>query len=492
MLDGRSPNRGSHCDVAVIGAGFSGTLTAVHLARMSAGTVSVTLMEKRKRFARGVAYATEDPNHLLNVPVAKMGAYAQEPEHFLRWCQQHPDRCRATGVENPHAGSFVPRKLYGDYLEGLLGAARRQWPSLRLVHGEVIDLRPKSNGHFGVELADGRALNAAKVVLALGNFPPGDPKSRDQHFHTSCRYLTDPWAEATLERLSEPGDILILGSGLTALDLLLSLAKRRREEEGLIHLISRRGLFPRPHASYLPCPPWPHAPTLPKSAREALRQIRQVARQATEAGSDWRAVIDALRPSTQAIWQQWDGVERRRFLRHLRAYWEPHRHRASPEALAIKDDLETRGRLVCYRGRVQRMAENATGLEVEFVEFRRRESRRLEVNYVVNCTGPECNYHKLKDPLVMQLFLRGLITPDPLFLGLEVGAEGIVYNVYGERVPNLYTLGSPQKGRLMETTAVPELRVQAEALAIARQRDTSRSYRRNAVCASRRSRRRCL
>ncbi|MBV9491920.1 MAG: FAD/NAD(P)-binding protein [Verrucomicrobia bacterium] len=464
MLNGSSPDRGFHCDVAVVGTGFSGTLTAVHLARLSAGKVAIALIEKRKRFARGVAYATEDPSHLLNVPLAKMGAYAEDPEHFLRWCRQHPDRCRAAGVEDFHAGSFVPRKLYGDYLEELLAAARRQWPSLRLVQGEVGDLRPKANGQFGVELADGRALNAAKVVLALGNFPPGDPKLRDQRFHTSSRYLTDPWAEATVERLSEPGAILILGSGLTALDLLLSLAKRRRGG-GLIHLISRRGLFPQPHACYLPCPRLPNASTLPGSPRQALRQVRLATRQAAEAGSDWRAVIDGLRPFTQTIWQQWDRVERHRFLRHLRAYWEPHRHRASPEALAVKNDLETRGSLVCYRGRVQRITENATGLEAEFIEVRRPDSRRLQVNYVVNCTGPECNYHKLKDPLVMQLFLRGLITPDPLFLGIEVGPEGIVYNVYGERIPNLYTLGSPQKGRLLETTAVPELRVQAEALA---------------------------
>jgi uncharacterized NAD(P)/FAD-binding protein YdhS len=314
-----------------------------------------------------------------------------------------------------------------------------------------------------VEFFGGQILNAAKVVLALGNFPPGDPKLRDQRFHTSSRYLTDPWSKATVERLSEPGDILILGSGLTGLDLLLSLAKCRRE--GMIHLISRRGLFPQPHASCAPCPPLLDASTLPKTAREALAQVRKASQRATEAGSDWRAVIDALRPSTQNIWRQWDWTERRRFLRHLRAYWEPHRHRASPEALTIKQYLETRGHLTCYRGRVQSITENAAGLEVEFVEFRRYEPRRLEVGYVVNCTGPECNYHKLKDPLVLQLFFRGLITPDPLFLGIDVGVGGIIYNVYGERVPNLYTLGSPQKGRLLETTAVPELRVQAEDLA---------------------------
>lgn len=473
MSNGRCADRVCHFDVAVIGAGFSGTLTAIHLARMSAGTVSVALIEKQKRFGRGVAYSTEDSGHLLNVPVAKMGAYARDPEHFFRWCREHPDRCRAAAVENVQAGSFIPRKLYGDYLEQLLEDTRRRWPTLRLLEGEVADLRPKPDGQLWVEFADGQVLNAGKVVLALGNFPPGDPKLRDQRFHTSRRYLTDPWAESTAERLSEPGDILILGSGLTALDLLLSLAKGRRRE-GVIHLISRRGLFPQPHATYEPCPPFLNAAALPETAREALRQVRTASKRAAEAGGDWRAVIDALRPATQMIWRQWNWVERRRFLRHLRAYWEPHRHRASPDALAVKKDLETRGHLMCYRGRVQSITENAAGLEVEFAEFRRRESRRLQVSYIVNCTGPECNYHKLKDPLVMQLFWRGLITPDPLFLGIDVGSDGIVYNVYGERVPNLYTLGSPQKGRLLETTAVPELRVQAEALARRLCRDLDR------------------
>src|SRR5208283_4857634 len=363
MLNRVSADRDSNFDAAVIGAGFSGMLTAGHLVRMSGGTVSVALIEKKQRFARGVAYATEDLDHLLNVPAGQMGAYAQDPEHFLRWCHEQPDSCRAAGIQNVLASSFVPRKLYGDYLEELLENTRRRWPSLRLLQEEAADLRLRPNGQFIVEFVGGRTLNAAKVVLALGNFPPGDPELRDQRFH------------------------------------------------------------------------------------------------------NWRAVIDALRPSTQKIWQRWDWVERRKFLRHLRAYWESHRHRASPEALAIKKNLETRGRLACYRGRVLSIIENAAGLEVEFVEFRRCEPKRLQVSYVVNCTGPECNYHKLKDPLALQLFLCGLIAPDPLFLGIDVGVRGIIYNVHGERVPNLYTLGSPQKGRLLETTAVPELRVQSEDLA---------------------------
>jgi uncharacterized NAD(P)/FAD-binding protein YdhS len=225
MLNWCCPDRSTNCDVAAIGAGFSGTLTAAHLVRISGGTVSVALIEKRKRFARGVAYATEDLGHLLNVPAGKMGAYAQDPEHFLRWCHEHPDRCRAAAVQNVLAHSFVPRKLYGDYLEELLENTRRRWPCLRLLQEEVSDLRLKPNDRFTVEFVGGRTLIASKVVLALGNFPPGDPKLRDQRFHTSQRYLTDPWAQSAAERLSQQGDILILGSGLTGLDLLLSLAK---------------------------------------------------------------------------------------------------------------------------------------------------------------------------------------------------------------------------------------------------------------------------
>jgi uncharacterized NAD(P)/FAD-binding protein YdhS len=233
----------------------------------------------------------------------------------------------------------------------------------------------------------------------------------------------------------------------------------------MIHVISRRGLFPQPHVSCQPYPAFLQDDNLPTTVRAAVKLVRAETRRAAHAGNNWRAVIDALRPATQEVWRQWDLAERRRFLRHVRAYWESHRHRAAPDALAIKQSLETRGRLLCHRGRVEGIVDRGNSLEVEFQEHGKESLSRLRVAYVVNCTGPECNYYKLKDPLVLQLFYRGLITPDPLFLGGDVGTGGIVHNVYGERIRNLYTLGSPQKGRLLETTTVPELRVQAWELA---------------------------
>jgi uncharacterized NAD(P)/FAD-binding protein YdhS len=390
-----------------------------------------------------------------------MGAFSDDIGSFYRWLQSRPERLRAVGVHTLHPNAFVPRILFGEYLDDLLAKAETASPRLRKIAAEATDLVPLLSGAFRIEFSAGPPLIADQVVLALGNFPPGDPSLKDRAFHQSDRYLLDAWSEETLAKLSEPGDVLVLGSGLTALDLLLSLSQSKRS--GTIHALSRRGLFPRPHLPVEPYPAFLDPRRLPSSVRTLCRLIRQEIEHAKDNGKDWRAVIDSMRPLSQSIWKALSRDDRRRFLRHLKAFWEPHRHRVAPEVLAIKESLETRGRLCCYRGRVVAIEERRNQVEVTFC--RAGENRTLRVSYVINCTGPECNYHKLKDPLVVQLFARGLIVPDPLFLGLDVGTGGAILNLLGERVRNLYTLGSPQKGILFETTAVPELRVQAKDLA---------------------------
>ncbi len=459
-------------DVVIIGAGFSGSLTAIHLLGDPAqGSLSVALIEKElSAFGKGVAYGTSCTQHLLNVPAGKMGAFPDRVDDFLRWLEMHPEETAALRLGPVEAGSFVPRVLYGRYVASLLAeAAARGGGRLRQIAGEAVDIAPAEaeDGALRVELADGRRLRAGRIALALGTFPPGDPRLRDARFHRSPRYLYSPWSAETRERLAAPGDALILGSGLTGLDLLLTLRERKRE--GTLHVLSRQGLFPRPHKAGLAT--WPaffRSGELPRTVRAALRLVRAEIARAEAAGSDWRAVIDALRPFTQELWQGWNRGEQRRFLRHLRARWEPHRHRAAPEALAAKDALERDGRLCCHRGRIERIAEVDGGRALEVV-FEPRgaggERRTLRVGYVVNCTGPECNYHRLGDPLVANLFARGLARPDALVLGLDVSGDGAVIDARGLASRRIFTLGSPQKGRLLETTAVPELRVQARELA---------------------------
>ncbi|HZC36572.1 MAG TPA: FAD/NAD(P)-binding protein [Chthoniobacterales bacterium] len=456
-----SPLHPDSVDVAIVGAGFSGTMGAVHLLKHTVSPVTVALIERTAEFAKGVAYRTRDISHRLNVPAAKMGAFPEDVEGFYRWLQSHPERLREVGVRSLHPGAFVPRVLFGEYLADLLADAEKRSTRLRKISSEAIDLVPLLNGAFRVEFSTARPLIADQVVLALGNFPPGDPGIKNRAFHQSDRYLVDPWSAETRSKLSGPGDVLILGSGLTALDLLLSLSHSK--PSGKIHVLSRRGLFPRPHLPVEPFSAFIDPDHLPSSIRSLCRMIRREIQRANENGKDWRAVIDSIRPFSQSIWKALSRDDQRRFLRHLRTFWEPHRHRVAPEVLMIKESLETKGRLCCYRGRVVTIEEETNGLAISF--YRNRESQTLHVSYVINCTGPECNYHKLKDPLIVQLFARGLIVPDPLFLGLDVSDGGTILNLVGERVKNLYTLGSPQKGILLETTAVPEIRVQARDLA---------------------------
>ena len=461
-MDSGSPDA-SAVDVAIIGAGFCGSMVAVNLLRKAKQQLDVALIERSGTFARGLAYGTSDRSHLLNVPAAKMGAFPDDHEHFYRWACENPEELTRHGVNAAEPHSFLPRVLYGKYLTGLLDQVNGAHGSLRRITAEAIDVAPQANGRLRVKLRNAPSLIAQHVVLALGNFPPGDPKMRDQRFHRLERYLQNPWSEETRKKLAESGDVLILGSGLTGLDLLLSLAPLK--SRGTIHVLSRRGLFPRSHRVVKPSPSFLDAKSLPTTARQACRLVRVEVEQAEAGGIDWRAVIDSIRPYSQQIWKQWTTEERRRFLRHLKAFWEPHRHRAAPEVLELKFQLEKAGRLQCQGGRIFSISPEKDFLSFQFRDSNARKEKVLRVSYVVNCTGPECNYHKLTDPLVIQLFSRGIIVPDPLFLGLDVGLGGTILNLQGERVTHLHTLGSPQKGILFETTAVPELRVQATELA---------------------------
>jgi len=153
-------------------------------------------------------------------------------------------------------------------------------------------------------------------------------------------------------------------------------------------------------------------------------------------------------------------------MRHLRALWESHRHRAAPDVLSVKDAMIGRSQLLLHRGSVRGIVDINPGLEVTFFDRATLRERTLRVAYAVNCTGPECNYQKLKSPLVINLLARGLIRPDPMYIGLDTAPGGPVIDYLHAPSANIYTLGSTAKGRLFETTAVPELRVQARDLAI--------------------------
>ena len=444
--------------IAIIGGGFSGCMVAVHLLRSATVPIAIKLIERGPAVGPGVAYGTREDCHLLNVPAGNMSAFPEDAGHFLRWLKSHGDPSFTVD-------SFVPRRRYGAYLQAILRQAEADAPRLaRLerLQDEAIAVLPDQEGDR-IQLRSGRTLHASRIVLAVGNFPPSDPVVAESAFYRSPRYSSDPWSPTALSHIDPLDSVLLIGSGLTTIDLVLAL--QARGHQGMIHLISRHGLLPQRHQRSAPYPPFLTIADVSSTLRVLLRRVRREIDQAVRQGYDWRAVIDALRPQTPMLWRAFSAIEKRRFLRHLRPYWDNHRHRIAPEVAATIDRLQQSGQLRVHAGCIRSYEEQDDGVEVNYRPRHHHELHTVRVHRVINCTGPECNYRKLQHPLIMNLLESGRVRPDPLTLGLEVEANGALVSATGVASRRLYTLGPPQKGSLWETTAVPELREQAQNLA---------------------------
>ncbi|MGY2048393.1 FAD/NAD(P)-binding protein [Methylobacterium sp. JK268] len=440
--------------VAVIGAGFSGTMAALHLSRLLPPERPVLLCEKSAVFARGLAYATGCPDHLLNVRAANMSAFPDEPEHFSRWL----DSCGGddlAGIRATPAGIFAARGLYGRYLTELLVGALTEPASARLLleNDAVVDLAPAPEG-FRLTLAAGRVRSVAGVILASGNLRGGRA--------WSTRYQIDPWDESPLDGLRADMPVLIVGTGLTMVDAVAAL--RRRGFAGPVVALSRHGYLPQVHA---PAAPWP-APVLAEaergSVRALLRRLRAEAARAAQEGSDWRAVIDALRPVSVALWRGLPLAEQRRFLRHLRSVWDAHRHRMAPPAAEIVRREIDAGGLSLLRGRIEAVTDQAGFAAVRIRGHGGQAVRELGVQRLVDASGLG-SVARTDDPLLRRLMQRGLARPDALGLGLAVAEDFTVLSADGAAGRPLWTLGPLLRGTLWECTAVPDIRGQATALA---------------------------
>ena len=437
----------------IIGGGFSGSMLAVELLRRAAAEVSVVLIERRPIPGRGVAYNTQFEGHLLNVRAKNMSAYADVPDHFVKWAQRH----YSSSVK---PDDFLPRPIYGQYVSSQLReATSTRGAEFRCIQDEAVSLAQEGE-RYCIHLAGGETVIADKVILALGNFPPADLQIPGKT-SASSRYIANPWSGNVLSSATQDTNVLLIGSGLTSVDVTVEL--RARGFEGTIHMLSRRGLLPQRHAA-VPFPPFATENT-PRTVRGLLRLIRLQVNTARERGSNWRAVVDSLRPVTQQIWRSLPLVEQRRFLRHLRSYWDVHRHRIA-ERIADQLTLQLRsGQIQMHAGRITEYRESVAGVEVTYRERKGGHLVKLFVDRVVNCIGPECDYRRISCPLVLGLIKRKLVRPDALFMGLDVADDGAVLDSEGSPSNSLYAVGPLRKGKLWESIAVPELRVQVAELA---------------------------
>ncbi len=417
--------------VAIIGGGFSGAMLA---ARLAEAGVRSSLIDRSGVFGPGLAYSTPFEGHLLNVRADRMSAVEGRSSDFVDWlrlnCPQYAD-----------PDGFAPRRLYGEYLQHRLNAVRQGHPGMiELVTGEVAAIESD-----GVRLGDTRVIKADAVVLATGNPAPrvADRGSR--------RVLGDPWALAALERIGTDDEVIIVGSGLTMVDMALWLDANGRR--GRIKVLSRRGLTPRAHGVRHDHarPPTGTMLTGPASAR--LADARRLA-----ADGDWRGVMEGLRPLTARLWAEADTQTRARWVRHLRPWWDVHRHRIPAGVAEAINRMKASGRLNIFAGRVAGVEADGECVTLNWHPRDGSAQQPITGQWLIDCTGP--GHSPADDPVTGPLIKVGRARLDPLGIGLDLDAQGRVLGSDS----HLYALGPPARAAFWETTAVPDIRKRIEAL----------------------------
>ena len=445
--------------VVIIGGGFSGLAFAAELLRRRE-RLEVTIVESGNRLGRGVAYGTPFASHLLNTGANQMSLRADDPEHFVRW-----SRRRGFAAHGPE---FLPRRHYGEYLEASLRElANSPSPTRMTVHLQTsaLDVIPRGE-RFEIRIEGGQTLTADAVVIATGHPGPADPFRGDLPDDT-WRYLRNPWLPNGFDAIRAADKVLLVGTGLTAVDVILAL-----DQSGLrsqIHAVSRHGLLPRRHrARRESLPSDLQAELFAGLARNSLRAVtatvRRVAAKAEARGTPgWQAVVDALRPVTARIWNELCASDRGRFLRWLRPFWDVHRHRLPPVVAGRLAALQADGRLQVRAARLRGAQDHGNAIAVDCET--RGTARRVRERYdwVINCTGPSFSTEAVR-PFERRLIERGLLLADPLALGYLTCDSGTALGTHGP-VDRLYLLGPACRANIWEHTAVPELRAQAGAIA---------------------------
>ena len=425
--------------VAIIGGGFSGAMLAARLAEQG---VASCLIDRSGCFGTGVAYSTRLDAHVLNVRAGRMSAVEDRPDDFTRWLAVHHP-----GHANPDG--FAPRRLYGLYLEHRLISVEVTCPGLiTRVAGDADAVE-----HRAVRLTDGRRIEADAVVIATGNPAPktADPARAGE----SDRLIGDPWAPDAMHGIGPEDDVLVLGTGLTMVDVVLGL--QARGWRGRAIALSRRGLIPRAHGA------GHDAPITPGETLTSGPMSRRLAEGRRQAAADgWRGVMEGLRPMTATLWVDADDAARSRFLRHLRPWWDVHRHRIAAEIAAAVDTLKAEGRLVVVAGRVRRIQDSPAGVTIDWTPRGASEAAPLIGHWLIDCTGP--GHDPAIDPLTGPLLASGRARPGPMGLGLDLDADGRVLGANGVADSGLFVLGPPARAAFWETVAVPDIRKRIERL----------------------------
>lgn len=442
-------------DIAIIGGGAGGVLTAIHALRQVDAGVRIVLIEPVARLAQGVAYATTHAEHLLNVPARRMSAFNDLPDDFTDFLVDDAGE----GARDALAVSYAERRRYGDYLRDRLQRARDATHAhFEVLQDRVVALDAGGDG-LHLALASGGSLWARGAVLAVGNSSKPLPARGASSLLPQTRL--DAWDFDAIKDIQADAEVCIAGSGLSMVDTVLSLVANGHR--GRIHVLSRHALLPLAHTAHAVAA-FDADALQSMTLRQRMRCLRDAARDAKAAGLPWQAVMESARPLVQTLWCTLSHDDQRRFLRHVVRYWDVHRHRIAAQVYAQLETLQANGQMQLHRGRLDTVAREGKRIRVTML-MRDRRAQQLDVDCVVNATGVEMRAQLMRNPLLSDLLGKGHARTGPHGIGIDTASDGDLVNAEGEVLPRVIVVGSLRIGRLWESIAVPELRGQAESAA---------------------------
>jgi uncharacterized NAD(P)/FAD-binding protein YdhS len=445
--------------LVIIGAGFSGTVAAIEFLRTAPEGSTLLILNRSGQLARGLAYGTNSAIHLLNVPAGNMSAIVTEPDSYLDYCKSQD--------KDITSNCFTPRKMYGEYLESLLTKAEsdaRGRVDFKQITGNAKRISAFETG-ARIELDTREVILADQIILALGHFPPLSPAALRPLQDSPC-FIKDPWSNDISKLRDSDAPVLLVGGGLTALDVISSLKKSNHTGE--ITMLSRRGLLPIPHrVSRGSTHSHPELILeLTQKVPDILGYFRTIRSYiSSNPEMNWRDVIAAIRPITPKLWLNLPDKERRRFLRHLQPYWDVHRHRVAPATYEVFDASLKVKKIRTLAGRLHCAEEIASGAKVSVRLRGEQHLTDMTFNYIINCTGPNSNPSLINEELIKNLVLENLISIDAYGLGINVTQDLAVIDQTGNASSWLSYVGPMLKANLWEATAVPELRIHASEVA---------------------------
>ena len=451
--------------VVIVGGGFSGAAAAIHLSRSAEAPLEILVVEPRDALGAGIAHSSTEPDHRLNAPDNFHSPYPEDEAHFARWLRESgalaadPEAMAASGLV------FARRRAFGRYMDGEADRhARGNASASRIEHVRKAALRMGyGQSAIEVELDDGSRLGADACILALGWNPVGTPREL-LPIGGHPGWVGDPWATRRLDAIGSEAPVLLVGSGLTASDAFAALTARGHR--GPVLSLSRHGLRPgsqNPHRSSRPIfdriterdPEILRRAGTPTNVRAAVRLLRGEIAAVDPAASSWHTPFDALRDASWLFWGRWPEAERRRFARHVKAWYDAFRFRNPPQVEKIVDEGLRSGRLSFAQGRLRDARVDGELAVVEYDSRWHGARRVVRTGAVINCTGPRLRPSHSGNPFWQALVGDGVARDDPCGLGVDVDPRGRVVAANGRPHEAIFAIGPPTMGRFGEAAAVP-------------------------------------